>query len=43
MAADDNPKKPDPTPVPLLLEPSRRDLTSVTTERQVLDLGPARW
>ncbi len=43
MAADDNPKKTDPSPVPLLLEPTRRDLSSSTTERQVLDLGPARW
>jgi DNA gyrase subunit A len=43
MAADDNPKKADPSPVPLLLEPTRRDLSSSATERQVLDLGPARW
>ncbi|MEE3275998.1 MAG: DNA topoisomerase (ATP-hydrolyzing) [Actinomycetota bacterium] len=43
MAADDNPSKADPSPVPFLLEPSRRDLSSSSTERQVLDLGPARW
>ena len=43
MAADDNPKKADPSPVPFLLEPSRRDLSGTSTERQVLDLGPARW
>jgi hypothetical protein len=43
MAADDDPKKADPSPVPFLLEPTRRELSSTSTERQVLDLGPARW
>jgi len=43
MASDDDPKKPDPLPVPLLLEPTKRDLVSTTTERQILALGPARW
>jgi len=43
MASDDDPKKPDPLPVPLLLEPTNRDLVSTTTERQILALGPARW
>jgi phosphoglycolate phosphatase-like HAD superfamily hydrolase len=43
MASDDDPKKPDPSPVPLLLEPTKRDLMSTTTERQILALGPARW
>ena len=43
MASDDDPKKPDPLPVPLLLEPTKRDLVSAATERQILALGPARW
>jgi len=43
MASDDDPRKPDPNPVPLMLEPGRRDLVSTSTERQVLALGPARW
>ncbi len=43
MASDDDPRKPDPNPVPLMLEPTRRDLVSGATERQVLALGPARW
>jgi len=43
MASDGDPRKPDPSPVPLMLEPSRRDLVSTPTERQILALGPARW
>ncbi|MBS1265066.1 MAG: DNA gyrase subunit A [Acidimicrobiaceae bacterium] len=43
MASDEDPSKIDPTPVPLILEPGRRDLVSTSTERQVLALGPARW
>jgi len=43
MAVDDDPKKPDPNPVPLLLDPSARDLVSTATERQILALGPSRW
>ena len=43
MASDGDPRKPDPSPVPLMLEPSRRDLVSTATERQILALGPARW
>ena len=43
MAADDDPKKPDPNPVPLVLEPTRRDLVSAPSERQILAIGPARW
>ena len=43
MASDDDPKKPDPNPVPLVLEPTRRDLVSAPSERQILAIGPARW
>ena len=43
MASDKDPTKTDPNPVPLILEPSRRDLVSTLSERQVLALGPARW
>ncbi|MDP6077757.1 MAG: DNA gyrase C-terminal beta-propeller domain-containing protein, partial [Acidimicrobiales bacterium] len=43
MASDEDSTKTDPNPVPLILEPSRRDLVSTLSERQVLALGPARW
>ncbi|MED6327750.1 MAG: DNA topoisomerase (ATP-hydrolyzing) [Actinomycetota bacterium] len=43
MASDDDPKKADPTPVPLMLEATGRDLVSTASERQVLVLGPSRW
>ena len=43
MAADDDPKKLDPNPVPFTLEPSKRDLVPTSTERQVMVLGPSRW
>ena len=43
MASDDDPKKLDPNPVPLELEPSKRDLVPARTERQVLVLAPGRW
>ena len=43
MATDDDPKKADPVPVDLPLEPSKRDLVSSKTERIILDIGPARW
>ena len=43
MATDDDPKKPDPNPVQLLLESSKRDLVGTTTERQILALGISRW
>ena len=43
MATDDDPKKPDPNPVQLLLESSKRDLVGTTTERQILTLGVSRW
>ena len=43
MASDTDPKKPDPAPVPLMLDATRRDLVSAPSERQILAIGPARW
>ncbi len=43
MATDDDPKKADPVPVDLPLEPTKRDLVSSKTSRKILDVGPARW
>ena len=43
MGTDEDPRKPDPVPVPLMLESTRRDLVSSTSERQILAIGPARW
>ncbi len=43
MSTDDDATKPDPTPVPLPLEPTKRDLVSSETERRILAVGPARW
>ena len=43
MATDEDSKKPDPNPIPFLIEPTNRDLVSSKTERQVLNLGIARW
>ncbi|MDP6288107.1 MAG: DNA gyrase C-terminal beta-propeller domain-containing protein, partial [Acidimicrobiales bacterium] len=43
MTSDDDAKKPDPTPVPLMLEATKRDLVSAASERQILAIGPPRW
>mgnify|MGYP001486936734 CR=1 FL=1 len=43
MGTDEDPRKPDPVPVPLMLESTKRDLVSSTSERQILAIGPARW
>ena len=43
MSTDDDPSKLDPTPVPFTLEPTKRDLTPSSTDRQILGLGPVRW
>jgi len=43
MSTDDDSSKLDPTPVPLSLEPTKRDLVSTSTERQILGAGPVRW
>jgi DNA gyrase subunit A len=43
MSTDEDRSKPDPTPVAVELEPSKRDLQSTPTERPILAFGPARW
>ncbi len=43
MSADDDPKKLDPHPVPLWVEPTRRDHVAVTSERQIRVIAPGRW
>jgi len=37
------PDRPDPTPVPMSIEPTRRDGSSVRPSRPVLAVGKARW
>ena len=43
MSTDDDTTKLDPTPVAFAVEPTKRDLVSSTTERQILRIGPVRW
>lgn len=43
MADDDDPKKLDPNPETVDLEPTGRDLVPGRTERQILVLAPGRW
>jgi DNA gyrase subunit A len=43
MSTDDDPTKLDPTPVPFTLEPTKRDLTPSSTDRQILGFGSVRW
>ncbi len=43
MCKDDDPQKADPNPIPLMIETTKRDLSSGSTERQILSLGPGRW
>ena len=43
MAADDDPRKLDPHPVPVTVEPAGRGLVPARTERQILVLAPSRW
>ncbi|HJP16838.1 MAG TPA: DNA gyrase C-terminal beta-propeller domain-containing protein, partial [Acidimicrobiales bacterium] len=43
MCKDDDPQKVDPNPMPLMIEATKRDLSSGSTERQILSLGPGRW
>lgn len=43
MSTDDDAAKLDPTPVPFAIEPTKRDLVSTSTDRQILDLGHVRW
>ncbi len=39
----DNPTKPDPSPEPLTLEHTGRDLASRKTSRRLLGVGFGRW
>ena len=43
VGSDDDPTKPAPDPVPITLEPSKRDLVSTTTDQPILHVGQARW
>ena len=43
VGSDDDPTKPAPDPVPIDLEPTKRDLVSATTDYPILAVGPARW
>ena len=43
MAADDDPRKLDPHPVPVTVAPTGRGLVPSRTERQILVLAPSRW
>jgi len=43
MASDDNPNQTDPNPTRFPLEPTKRDLVSVQTERRIHAVGPLRW
>ena len=43
MADYDDPRKLDPNPVPLGIDPSARDLAPGRTERQVMVVADARW
>ncbi len=43
MSTDDDASKLDPTPVPFDMEPTKRDLVSSGTERQILSIATVRW
>jgi DNA gyrase/topoisomerase IV subunit A len=43
MAADDDPKKLDPNPVPFEVDITSRDLVPGRSERQIMVLAPSRW
>jgi hypothetical protein len=43
VGSDDDPMKPAPDPVPVEIEPTRRDLVSAKTDQPILAVGPARW
>lgn len=43
MSTDDDHSKLDPTPVAFALEPSRRDLATSSTDRQIMAIGSVRW
>jgi len=43
MSTDEDTSKLDPVPVPFAIEPSKRDLVSSSTDRQILAISPVRW
>jgi DNA gyrase/topoisomerase IV subunit A len=43
VGSEEDTTKPAPDPVPLTLEPSKRDLVSSATDLPILAVGPARW
>ena len=43
VGSDDDPAKPAPDPVPVQLEPTKRDLVSQKTDQPILAVGPSRW
>ena len=43
VGSDDDPTKPAPDPVPIDLEPTKRDLVSTATDQPILAAGQARW
>ncbi len=43
VGSDDAPTKPSPDPVPVQLEPTKRDLVSTATDQPIIVAGPARW
>ncbi|NNC78625.1 MAG: DNA topoisomerase IV, partial [Acidimicrobiales bacterium] len=43
VGSDDDPTKPAPDPIPVELEPTKRDLVSTKTDFPILAVGPARW
>ena len=42
-STDDDPNKLDPVPLPFNMEPTKRDLVSTDTERQILRIAKVRW
>ncbi|MBT6447000.1 MAG: hypothetical protein HOK58_18650 [Acidimicrobiaceae bacterium] len=43
MSTDEDASKLDPIPVAFDIEPTKRDLVSSGTERQILTIAPVRW
>jgi len=43
MSTDEDASKLDPIPVPFSIEPTKRDLVSTGTDRQILGIGAVRW
>ena len=43
MSTDEDASKLDPIPIAFGIEPTKRDLVSSSTERQILTIAPVRW